>query len=105
MSHVFYIKTGDTAPSIEAVLSVEGVVIDLTNATAVRFKVAGLAIDEPAVVEDPPTAGRVRYDWATDDANQVGVFDAEFEITWTGGGIQTVPNRDYIKIYVTADLD
>jgi hypothetical protein len=104
VSHVFYIKTGDTAPSIEATLSIEGEAINLTNATGVKFKVPGLGIDAAATVVTA-AAGIVRYDWGATDADVAGVFDAEFEITWTGGGVQTVPNKGYIKVYVTEDLD
>ena len=104
MSHVFYMKTGDTAPSIEATLKKNGVPIDLTDATAVRFKM-GDQLDEAAVIVSPATSGQVRYDWGANDADVAGVYDAEFEITWTGGGVQTVPSKGFIRVYIEDDLD
>jgi hypothetical protein len=104
MSHqVFYIKTGDTAPSVEAILKIDNVPIDLTDATALRFKMSN-GLDEVAVIVDAE-AGSVRYDWGSGQTSTAGVYDAEFEITWTGGGIQTVPSKGYMKIYVAEDLD
>lgn len=102
MSHVFYIKTGDTAPSVEATLRVEGSVLDLTNATSVRFKMSN-GLDEAAVIVDA-AGGKVRYDWGSGQTDTAGTFDAEFEIAWTGGGVQTVPSKGYLKVYIAEDL-
>lgn len=103
MSHVFYIKTGDTAPSIEATLKIDDVPVDLTTATGVRFKM-GDSLDEAAVIVDA-AAGKVRYDWTSGQTSTAGTYDAEFEITWTGGGVQTVPSKGYMRIHIADDLD
>jgi hypothetical protein len=106
VSHAFYIKTGDTAPSVEATLKKNGVAIDLTDAASIRFKMrTALPLDEPAVIVAPATSGQVRYDWGATETDVKGVYDAEFEITWTGGGVQTVPSRGFIRVYIADDLD
>jgi hypothetical protein len=55
----FYIKRGDTRPSLYATLTQEGSVVDLTGAT-VRFHM-GDVVDAPAVIVEA-SAGSVRYD-------------------------------------------
>lgn len=103
MSHVFHIKTGDTAPSVEATLKIGNTIVDLTDAVSVRFKMG--AIDAAAVIVSPPTSGKVRYDWGAGETDVAGTHNAEFEITWTGGGVQTVPSKGYIKVVISEDLD
>ena len=65
MSHVFYIKRGDTAPSVEATLrnpgsaqGLPGPAIDLTAATGVRFLMGGGLAQDAGIVG--AAAGEVR---------------------------------------------
>jgi BppU N-terminal domain len=106
MSYSFYIKTGDRAPSLEAVLrDPDDNPIDLTDADEVRFKMnTSPPMDEVAIVDDA-TAGLVHYGWKTGETDVAGFFRAEFEITWNDTRKQTVPNKDYIHVYIAEDLD
>lgn len=106
MSAVFYIKRGDRGPSVEATLlgpDPDREPIVLTNASAVRFKMEP-SLDEAAVIVSA-AEGTVRYDWAASQTDTAGKFKAEFEIEWNDGRLQTVPNRGYIAVYITEDLD
>lgn len=98
----FYIKRGDRRPPIEATLSVEGAAVDLTEAGAVRFHMAPEVNGDAEVVD--AVTGQVRYSWAAGDTDNAGLFDAEFEIEWADGEIQTVPNDGYIRILVSEDV-
>lgn len=109
MSHVFYIKRGDTAPAVEATLrqpgtaeGLPGAPIDLTAATTVRFLMEGGVADDAVIVD--AAGGQVRYDWQPGETDVAGTHDAEFEITWGDGRKQTVPNGEYIKVVIAADL-
>lgn len=102
-------KQGDTQPSIrrQLVSKNNGSPIDMDGATAkfVMMDSAGnVKINKAAVVESPKSEGIVRYDWETGDTNQDGVFDAEFQITFDGNGIHTIPNDGYIKVPITEEL-
>lgn len=108
MSHLFYIKRGDQLPSVEATLREPaapgqiGAEIDLTGATGVKFLCSN-GVDAAAVIVSA-AGGQVRYDWGTDETEEAGTFNGEFEITWGDGRKQTVPNGEYIKVIIAADL-
>lgn len=49
--------------------------------------------------------GYVTYNWATNDLAIADLYNAEYEIAWSAGGIETVPNDAYDQIVVVADLE
>lgn len=108
----FEIKAHDRLPSIRAQLMTETdeVPVDLTAASSVRFIMttavgASSKVSAVAVVESPPSAGIVRYDWIAADTDTPGKYLGEWEVTWVGGKKQTFPTGSYHTIEVLADLD
>jgi hypothetical protein len=106
-------KTGDTWPPLEVTLKKDGVPIDLTTASSVAFHSAPsttgstpsqIKINAPMQITDPVN-GVCQYLWQPDDLNDVGKFNSEYEITWSDGGIQTVPAVGYLEYNVAAQLD
>jgi hypothetical protein len=101
----FYLKTGDTSPSLEYALSPASV--DLTDAT-VFFNMRGrdgVKISRAAAVVVTPTGSpTVRYDWQASNTDVPGSFTAEFEVVYPGGAIETFPNRDFILVTITEDI-
>lgn len=97
----FTIKRGDTSPSIAFDLISDGAPVDLTGAT-VKFIMAG-RINTAAAIEDA-AAGTVRYDWQPIDTAVSGVFNAEFEVTFADGKVETFPQAEYIQVVIKADL-
>src|SRR5690348_3139484 len=99
----FTIGQGDTRPELVTVLEEEdtGDVIDLTGAT-VTFTMTyvnedGSLADAPTVDDEPcsvtdETGGEVSYTFTSADTATAGEYDAEFQITFGDGGIETVPN-------------
>jgi hypothetical protein len=91
------IKQHDTFPPLQATLSDENGPIDLTNANAVLFIMKGTKSTGAVLVTgactyiDRPN-GVVQYAWATGDTAVPDTYDIEFQITWSSGGIQTIPN-------------
>lgn len=81
--------------------------ISLAGATA-KFLMAdmygNLKVNADAVIESPYAAGIVRYDWKAGDTDAPGTFEAEFQITFTGGRIYTMPNDGYIVVLVREEL-
>jgi hypothetical protein len=87
---------GDTAPDVTAVLHAEDDPLsptDLSTATAVRFQMRlpegkRYKVDAAATIDDA-VAGKVSYAWGANDLSQPGTYEAQWEITWTGGKVQT----------------
>jgi hypothetical protein len=112
----FHIKTGDSASDIYATLENSGgTAVDIENAT-IAFKmaaisggtlvVAGAAINAQvgAGTVDGST-GDVIYSWGgTSVVPAGGLYNAEWEVTFTNGSVQTFPNDGYSLVLVTEDL-
>ena len=112
----FLVKQNDTRPRIRMYLKqgASGAVsaIDLTDATAVVFNMR-LATNPNTVVVSrgaaeiltPATAGGVQYTFDASDTATVGQYQAEFEVTFSDGGVLTVPNgEDWIYITIGDDI-
>jgi Rib/alpha/Esp surface antigen-like repeat protein len=104
----FHIKQNDTVPSIRAELqNGSGDAVDLINAT-VRFHMRAIGsttatIDADASVVNEPQ-GIVQYDWVAEDTATIGSYQAEFEVTYPDGTIETFPNDGYIRVKITDDI-
>jgi hypothetical protein len=103
----FQIKQNDTSPQIEAVLSdAAGTAIDL-NGAAVRFhmrRAGGAVVIDAAATIVTAAAGLVRYVWIAGDTATAGSYQAEFEVTYADGTIETFPNAANIQIDILADI-
>lgn len=102
-------KQGDREPSIKRQLisKNDGSSISMAGATA-KFLMMDAngneKINTVAVIESPESDGIVRYDWESGDTSESGIFDAEFQITFSSGKIHTMPNDGYIKVEITEEL-
>ncbi len=109
----FHIKLGDNSSNLFVTLEDEnGDATSIENAQ-LRFKlgpIAGgtLVIDEPATNAQngdgtDGTTGNAFYSWTTLPTD-AGFYQAEFEVTYLSGDVQTFPNSGYISVYVLEDL-
>ena len=104
----FYIKQNDTVPSLRAALeNGSGTAVDLTGATC-QFHMRGIGatsvtVDATAQIVNEAT-GIVQYNWVADDTDTVGSYQAEFEVTYSDGTIETFPNNGYIRVEITDDI-
>jgi hypothetical protein len=104
----FYIKQNDTSPFLLATLKDgNGNLIDLT-AASVRFHMRSVGassatVDAAAVVVDEDQ-GSVKYEWQAADTATSGTYEAEFEVTYSGGAIETFPNDGHIRVIITDDV-
>lgn len=105
----FSIKRGDTEPALAATLEDdEGNPVDLTNVNGVDFHMkdpreSGTKVDAAATVTDGAN-GVVEYRWASGDTDTPGEYDAEFEVTYSGGGVETFPNDGFLTVKVLEDI-
>jgi 5-hydroxyisourate hydrolase-like protein (transthyretin family) len=110
----FSIKNGDTSPAYVVDLQDDvdstPAAIDLTDADTVTFKMRLTGTTGAPVIDElmditTPASGRVTYEWAVGDTAETGTYDVEFEIGWSDGTVETVPNSGYMTVIVTDDLD
>ena len=104
----FWIKQGDTLPSLDAVLKdSKGTPVDLTTATAVRFDLrrseGGTLLGGAAALRGG-VAGGVRYNWAPADTTIAGIYNGEFVVTFPGGKEETFPSQDSIVVQVVPEV-
>lgn len=105
----FHIGEGDTLPKIRATLQDEdGNAVDLTSVSSVRFHMKKtnkdeVVVDAAASVVDGVN-GIVEYTWIVTDTADAGVYDAEFEVNFIGGGIETFPNDRNLKIQIKEQI-
>ena len=104
----FYIKQNDTSPAIAATLQDDaGNAIDLTGAS-VNFHMieqdsATVKVDAAATIVSEAN-GQVKYNWIAADTDTVGVFNAEWEVTYADTTIETFPNNEHLKINIVDDI-
>lgn len=104
----FFIKQNDTSPALQVTLKdASGTAIDLSGAT-VRFHMRQIGapttkVDASATISDADN-GIVYYSWNAVDTNTVGSFEAEFEVTFSGGEIESFPNNRFIQVEITDDI-
>ena len=104
----FYIKQNDTRPIISATLiDGDGSIANLDGASVVfKMRKVGATVstvDAAATIADAEN-GKVTYAWTALNTATVGDYEAEFEVTYAGGGIQTFPNNGYIEIEIVDDI-
>jgi hypothetical protein len=104
----FFIKQNDTSPAFKATLK-DGLdaAVDLTGAS-IRFHMRPTGdttakVDATAVIEDADN-GVVYYNWVAADTDTIGSYEAEFEVTFTGGEIETFPNNRFVEVEITDDI-
>lgn len=109
MNAIYKIKRNDTWPPLRAtLLQVDGIPIDLTNASVEVFirslKSSPIITIRKGVNVVDALAGRVECWLDAVDTSISGTYKAEFEIVFAGGERATVPNSDYFKILIIDDI-
>ena len=104
----FYIKRNDTSPIFRVILKdPDGVPVDITGNLGVRFhlfKKNGTQVVDAAATVNVAADGDVQYEWIAADTSESGTFDAEFEVTYSDGSVETFPNYGYEKVHIDKDL-
>lgn len=104
----YTVKQNDTLAAIQATLTgADGVVVDLTNASSVRFhlsspggalKFSGVCTIVNALL------GIVRYAWQASDTDTAGTFYADFRVVFLNGSVLSFPNDSYLTVAVEPSL-
>lgn len=106
-----YIKRNDREPSVSAVLwagtDPAALTTALTGATLkfiMRLRGGTTTKVNSSATIVSAAARTVRYDWAAGDTDTAGEYDAEFEVTTSGGKKYTFPNGKHLEVQITEDL-
>lgn len=104
----FFIKKNDTTPAITSTLQdADGNAVNLTGATVkfiMRKKGASSAKVDASATVVTPAEGTVSYTWVTANTDTAGDYEAEWQVTFAGGAVQTFPNSKHLKVSVVRDL-
>ena len=95
---------GDTGPDLVAIIhedTTDKEPIDLTDAS-VAFQMRKpddkrYTVNAVVEIEDAE-AGRVRYEWGPNDLAVTGLYDGQFEVTFSDGKIQTTKTPFTIEV-------
>jgi len=110
---VFHIKQDDTSPAIRFQLqNHRGEPVDISGFEKLRFHMQKENSTEPTVLADTDRGvsapdvenGIVQYDWSPEDTSRPGDYEAEFEITFSGGRTETFPNRRNISVEIEEEI-
>ena len=94
------IKRGDTGFGIKATLSNTQGCVDLTDASVLflfdKFEIPSEVIDAEN--------GEVIVFFERTHTEDAGFYNAEFEVQFPDGRVETFPSNGYLKIHITSDL-
>jgi BppU N-terminal domain len=95
---------GDTAPDITAIIHQEDDPLTPVNlaGASVKFQMRKsddrrFTINATATIVTP-AAGAVSYSWAANDLSVPGTYEAQWEVTFPGGRIQTTATTETLTI-------
>lgn len=105
----FTIKQNDTSPALQCTLQDDqGIAIDISGSSArfhlVNYETGVVKIDSAGSIVSA-VDGQVKYEWITGDTDTVGIYQAEWEVTYSDGSIETFPNNQNIIINIFDDLN
>jgi hypothetical protein len=89
---------GETNEDLDLVLSLDGVVADLTGAVVTLRLRHRKTRDETtfAMVATDASAGEFRYPWASGEPAAAGDYDARAEIALVGGAVAYSPTNSWL---------
>ncbi len=109
----FAMKRNDTLPSLRLNVLDRGCLgqserFDMTGATGVTFTMTDSSGNYKIAKKDgiivSSSGGTIQYDWDQEDTNEEGIFTAEFQINYAGGGRLTVPQQGFLTIEIYRDI-
>lgn len=103
----FTITQNDTYPAISGRFEDDASPIDLTGAT-INFHMkspgaSSVKVDAAASILGSASDGRVAYQWQLGDTDTSGFYQAEWEVTYSDGYVETFPDEP-LEIYIRPEL-
>lgn len=110
----FKIKRNDTLPVLQIAVKGRGdlnqkIDYDLSTVTSVTFSMKddcnNLKVYDQTAVVVCASGGTLQYTWQSGDTDEAGKYLGEFELTFSGGSILSLPQQGGIQIEVSADIN
>jgi hypothetical protein len=104
-----YVKQNDTRPIFHAFMRDElDRIVDITGA-ALTFKMRNTAdntviISAGVITVVDAANGEIQYPWTASDTSTAAVCEAEIQVVFVGGAVETFPNDGYMKIIILDDI-
>ena len=109
----YTVRQHDTAPVVTDTLEDStGAAVNLTGAT-VKFHMASWDLATVVIANGTVTnigggaldaSGGVQYQWQAADTLTRGAYKAEWQVTFSGGAVESWPNDGYAVVDIPADL-
>ena len=105
----FAIKQNDTAPKLTVTLADARrrprVLTEATVVFSMRLQSdLTVKVSAQSVTIDDASLGIVTYAWSASDTDTVGIYEGEFQVTYSDSTVESFPNNDHIIITVTDDI-
>jgi hypothetical protein len=103
----FEIKRNDLRPRWRVALMSNDLPVDLTAAESAAFTMkqgSSIKVNKEAMVFLDRVNGIVEYEWAAGDTDTSGTYNAEVEVDWGAGAIQSFPSKGYFTVTIEDDL-
>lgn len=106
MAEIFHLKRGDTSPALRYRLDPAVTLAGATVVINMRQRDGGPTVLDrvAASIIGNPADGVVGYDWVATDTANAGRFEAEFEVTYSDGAVETFPNDGFIVVQIAGDI-
>lgn len=104
MHNTFVIKRGDTSPSLRYLLPSDASLAGAQVRFQMRKTDGDTVIDESTQIETVFEPAVVEHIWSVGQTNVPGRYQAEFEITYSDGAVETFPNRGFITVIIPEDV-
>ncbi len=105
----FAIKQNDTAPLLSVtmadarkrprILTGATIVFHMRLQSDQTVKVSG-----QSVTIDDASLGICHYAWSASDTDTAGVYEGEFQVTYSDATVESFPNNDHIIITILDDI-
>lgn len=103
-----HLKRNDARPLILILRDETGRAVDLTDALSATFAMrqqAGPRLVETACsIPQDGRRGEIHVDFQAGDLSLAAIYDAEVEVTWNGGAVQTFPPAGHDTVVITPDI-
>lgn len=120
MAADYVINRGDLWPPLKTTLQVKNETtgkweaLNLENPKAIKVTLYAVAtaadgtttqeIHGVCKIVGTGAEGKIEYEWEAGDTATAGTYRLQFEVEWTGGKPQTVPNGGYKILEIQPDL-
>ena len=113
-NQIFKIKRNDTLPPLQISIGTKGnldqkIGFSLIDVSSITFSMIDDCSNLKVYAQTADTVcasgGTIQYNWQNGDTDTEGMYQGEFEITYTSGKKLSIPTQGGIKIEIIKDIN